>query len=142
MKIAIASDHGGFELKQILIERVQHWGHSVEDLGCHSKDSVDYPPYAEALCQRIIAGSSEAGILLCGTGIGMSIAANRDRRIRAALCHDGYTARLSREHNNANILCLGARVVGAGVAEEIVKIWLTTDFAGGRHQQRICQFSD
>jgi ribose 5-phosphate isomerase B len=142
MKIVIASDHGGFELKQMLIERLQHWGHSVEDLGCHAKDSVDYPPYAEAVCRKIIAESCEAGILICGTGIGMSIVANRNRRIRAALCHDGYTARLSREHNNANILCLGARVVGPGVAEEIVKTWLTTDFAGGRHQLRVRQFSD
>ncbi len=142
MKIVIASDHGGFELKQMLVERLQHWGHGVEDMGCHSADSVDYPPYAEAVSQKIIAKSCDVGILICGTGIGMSIAANRDRRIRAALCHDGYTARLSREHNNANLLCLGARVVGPGVAEEIVKTWLTTDFAGGRHQQRVSQFSD
>ncbi|MEE4239826.1 MAG: ribose 5-phosphate isomerase B [Desulfopila sp.] len=141
MTIVIASDHGGFELKAMLIKRLHQLRHLVEDLGCHSPDSVDYPPYAEAVCQKVIGGC-EAGILICGTGIGMSIAANRDRRIRAALCHDEYTARLSREHNNANILCLGARVVGPGVAEGIVETWLATEFAGGRHLERIRQFSD
>ncbi len=142
MKIAIASDHGGFELKQRLKELLVESGYELSDFGCHSKESVDYPAYADILCKSIIAGDCERGILICGSGIGMSIAANRYRRIRAALCHDDYTARMCREHNDANVLCLGERVSGSGVAEEIVKRWLTTEFAGGRHQQRIDQFSD
>lgn len=142
MKVAIGADHGGFELKQQLIELVETLGYQVYDLGCHSKESVDYPRFAEAVCAKIVESDADVGILVCGTGIGMAIAANRHRQIRAALCHDDYTARMSREHNNANVLCLGARVIGPGVAEEIVKVWLTTDFAGGRHQQRIAQFSD
>ena len=142
MKVAIGADHGGFELKQQLIELIETLGHKVDDVGCHTKESVDYPRFAETVCKKIVDSDADAGILVCGTGIGMSIAANRHRQIRAALCHDDYTARMSREHNNANLLCLGARVIGPGVAEEIVKVWLTTDFAGGRHQQRIAQFSD
>lgn len=141
MKIAIGADHGGFSLKEILRLKLEELGHTVIDTGCFSPDSVDYPVYAEAVCSKIIDGSCEAGLLICGTGIGISIAANRHPEIRAALCHDEFTARLSREHNNANILCLGGRVLGAGVAEEILKTWLSTDFAGGRHQQRIRQFS-
>jgi len=142
MKIAIASDHGGFELKQRLKELLVKSGYELRDFGCHSKESVDYPAYAETLCKSIVDGDCERGILICGSGIGMSIAANRYRRIRAALCHDDYTARMCREHNDANVLCLGERVSGSGVAEEIVKRWLTTEFAGGRHQKRIDQFSD
>lgn len=142
MNIAIGADHGGFELKQQLIELVETLGHQINDVGCYTKESVDYPRFAEAVCKEIVESNANVGILVCGTGIGMSIAANRHRRIRAALCDDDYTARMSREHNNANVLCLGARVIGLGVAEEIVKVWLTTDFAGGRHQQRVAQFSD
>ncbi len=142
MKIAIGADHGGFELKQQLVDLVETLGHQIVDVGCHSKESVDYPRFAEAVCEKIIESQADAGILVCGTGIGMAIAANRHKKIRAAICHDDYTARMSREHNNANVLCLGARVIGHGVAEEIVKIWLKTDFSGGRHQQRIAQFSD
>lgn len=142
MKIAIGADHGGFELKGQMVQFLQELDHVIEDLGCHSSDSVDYPLYAEAVCRKVVDRSCELGILICGTGIGMSIAANRSRNIRAALCHDEYTARMSREHNNANVLCLGARVIGSGVAREIVRRWLTTDFSGGRHQQRIDQFSD
>ena len=142
MKIAIGADHGGFALKQQLVELIEAMGHQIDDIGCHSQASVDYPQFAEAVCGKVDTSQSDVGILVCGTGIGMAIAANRHRKIRAAICHDAYTARMSREHNNANVLCLGARVIGPGVAQEIVKVWLKTEFAGGRHQQRIAQFSD
>ncbi len=141
MKIAIGADHGGFELKEYLRDVLNNLGHEVHDTGCFSTESVDYPVYAEAVCKEIIEGTCEAGLLICGTGIGISIAANRHHQIRAALCHDEYTARLCREHNDANVLCLGARVLGTGVAEGILQTWLTTNFAGGRHQKRILQFS-
>ncbi|MBM9604241.1 ribose 5-phosphate isomerase B [Desulfopila inferna] len=142
VKITIAADHGGFELKKKIVVLLQNLNYAVDDIGCHSPDSVDYPPFAEAVCSAVISGSSDLGILVCGSGIGMSMAANRHREIRAALCQDLYSARMSREHNNANVLCLGSRVIGDGVAEEIVKTWLATDFAGGRHELRIRQFSD
>jgi ribose 5-phosphate isomerase B len=142
MKIAMGADHGGFELKILLVPFLEKLGHVVEDVGCQSLESVDYPEFSKSVCEKIENRSCDAGILICGTGIGMSLAANRYRSIRAALCHDEYTARLSREHNDANILCLGARVLGAGVAEAIVKTWLSTDFSGGRHQRRIDQYSN
>jgi ribose 5-phosphate isomerase B len=142
MKIAIGADHGGFELKGLLVQFLKGLGHAIDDVGCQSHESVDYPELSKIVCEKVGNRSCDAGILICGTGIGMSLAANRYRNIRAALCHDEYTARMSREHNDANILCLGARVLGVGVAEAIVKTWLLTDFAGGRHQQRISQYSD
>ena len=142
MKIAIGADHGGFDLKKQINQLLQELGHEVVDTGCHSTDSVDYPQYADAVCEQVLQGGCDYGILVCGTGIGMSIAANRSRKIRAALCHDDFTARMSREHNNANVLCMGARVTGPGVALDIVRAWLSTEFGGGRHQQRIRQFSD
>lgn len=142
MKIAMAADHGGFAMKEKIVALLKNLNYDVEDCGCHSLESVDYPPYAEEVCKRVIAGANDFGILVCGSGIGMSIAANRHRKIRAALCSDIYSARMSREHNDANILCLGSRIIGEGVAEEIVRVWLTTDFAGGRHERRIRQFSD
>lgn len=141
MNIVIAADHGGFELKQKAVGVLEQLGHSVIDVGCNSTDSVDYPDYAEKLVERI-QDTENLGILICGTGIGMSIAANRHRFIRAALCHDENTAILSREHNNANVLCLGARVLEEKSALEIIKVWLETEFAGGRHLQRISKFSD
>jgi len=141
MKIAIGADHGGFELKEFIREKLEKSGYEVEDFGCHSLDSVDYPDFAKLVCQSVKEDQSALGILICGTGIGMSLAANRYPEIRGALCHDEYTARLSREHNNANILCLGARVVGAGVAEGIVDTWLASSFSGGRHQSRIDKYS-
>ena len=136
-KIALGSDHGGFALKEHVKTVLADAGCAVTDVGCRSLEAVDYPDIALALLQTLASGACQRGILICGTGIGMSIAANRDRRFRAALCHDEYTARMSREHNNADILCLGARVVGAGVVEGIVRTWLATAFAGGRHQTRI-----
>ncbi len=142
MHIEIGSDHGGFQLKRILVELLEELGQEVDDHGCDSVESVDYPAFAHSVCEKVNNGEVDIGILVCGSGIGMSIAANRFRKIRAAVCHDEYTARMSREHNDANVLCLGERVIGSGVAKEIVKVWLSTEFAGGRHQQRISQFSD
>ena len=140
MKVAIGCDHGGIDLKQTVVSVLQEFGHEIEDQGCFSEESVDYPSFAEAVCSLVKDGSCERGILVCGTGIGMSMAANRYPEIRAALCGETFSARMSREHNNANVLCLGARVTGPGLAEEIVRIWMTTDFVGGRHQRRIDMF--
>ena len=141
MKIAIGSDHGGFELKELIAGYLRGEGHEVNDVGCFSDASVDYPDFADKVCQSVRSGESHQGILICGTGIGMSIAANRYRDIRAALCHEAFTARMSREHNNANVLCLGARVIGSEVALDIVRVWVKTEFAAGRHQRRIDMFS-
>lgn len=141
MKISVGSDHGGFELKEQVVEFLRQLGHEVLDAGCTSSQSVDYPDFARQVCELVRSGQCERGILICGTGIGMSIAANRYREIRAALCHEGLTARLSREHNNANVLCLGARVIGPALALDIVGQWLETEFAGGRHQRRLDMLS-
>ena len=140
MKISIASDHGGFRLKETIVALLKSQGMTVVDHGTNSSDSVNYPDYARVVTDDIVAGRSDVGIRIWGTGIGMSMAANRHSQIRAAVCFNEYTARMSREHNNANILCLGERVTGPGLAEEIVKVWLTTEFAGGRHLQRIRMF--
>ncbi len=141
MKIIIGSDHGGFEMKEHVLAYLRDQGHEIEDVGCYSMDSVDYPEIAEKVCVAVQGDADNLGILICGTGIGMSLAANRHRDIRAALCHEAYTAKMSREHNNANILCLGGRVLGVEVALDIVRAWLKTSFAGGRHQRRIEMFS-
>ncbi len=140
MKVAIGCDHGGIDLKQTVVAVLQELGHEIDDQGCFSEESVDYPNFAQAVCSLVKDGSCERGILVCGTGIGMSMAANRFPEIRAALCTETFSARMSREHNNANVLCLGARVTGPGLAAEIVRTWMTVDFAGGRHQQRIDMF--
>ncbi|MDR2550555.1 MAG: ribose 5-phosphate isomerase B [Desulfobulbus sp.] len=137
MNIAIGCDHAGFDLKKVIVPIIEQAGHTVVDLGCSSVESVDYPDFANRVCATIGEGHCQGGILICGTGIGMSIAANRHRHIRAALCHESFTARMSREHNDANVLCLAARVVGSALIQEIVKVWLTTEFAGGRHLRRI-----
>ena len=137
MKIAMGCDHGGFVLKNEIVPFLVSAGHEVHDVGCYSEESVDYPEIADKVCKELTEGRSVYGILICGTGIGMSIAANRYRQIRAALCHEAFTARMSREHNDANILCLGARVLGVGIALDIVKTWLEAEFAGGRHLRRI-----
>lgn len=142
MKIALGADHGGYHLKEKIVQLLRDLGHDVADTGCFSCDSVDYPDYAEHVIGLVGDGSCDRGILVCGTGIGMAIAANRHRKIRAANCHDDYTAKMSREHNDANVLCLGARVIGEGVAADLVRIWLATPFSGGRHQSRIARFSD
>ncbi len=141
MKIAIGCDHGGILLKELVANRLLDLGHDVDDQGCHSDESVDYPQYGKLICEMVLNGSCDRGILICGTGIGMSMVANRYDGIRAALCHEQFTAKMSREHNDANVLCLGARVVGPGLALEIVETWVNTDFAGGRHLRRIEMFS-
>ncbi len=141
MKVVIGADHGGFIMKESIKELLVQVGLQVEDVGCFSPESVNYPDFAENVCQRVIAGDADRGILICGTGIGMSMAANRHRSIRAALCHEQFTAAMSREHNDANVLCLGERVIGIGVAKEIVRTWIDTKFGGGRHLERIELFS-
>lgn len=142
MKIVVAADHGGFDLKEVICQSLVEAGREVIDLGCFSRESVDYPDYAEKAVSSILEGTCQLGILICGTGIGMSIAANRHRSIRAANCWNVYTAQMSREHNDANVLCLGARVLEPEMAVEMVRVWLATDFSGGRHLKRIEKFSD
>jgi ribose 5-phosphate isomerase B len=135
--IAIAADHGGFELKATLVAFLRERGIEVEDLGTDGPGSVDYPDFAEAVVQALLSGRAQRGILLCGSGIGMSIAANRHKGIRAALCHDGLTARLARQHNDANILVLGGRLLGTEAAKDCLVNFLTTLFEGGRHARRV-----
>ena len=136
MKIAIAADHGGFELKDSMVEYIKSLGNEVMDLGTNSADSVDYPDYAKKVCEEIQQGDSDLGILICGTGIGMSLAANKFEGIRAACVSDVYSAKMSRNHNNANVLCIGARVIGDEVAKLIIKTFLENEFEAGRHQRR------
>lgn len=135
--IVIGSDHGGFELKGHIKKYLADKGIEYKDVGCFSEESVDYPDIASALCAEITGGNAERGILICGTGIGISIAANKTDGIRAAVCTDEYCARMCRRHNNANVLCLGGRVVGRELALSIVETYLTEEFEGGRHQNRI-----
>lgn len=141
MKIVIGSDHGGLALKKNILALLQELGHDGEDVGCFENDSVDYPQFADLVCERVAKGHADRGILICGTGIGMSMAANRHDNIRAALCSEQYTARMSREHNDANVLCMGERVTGPGIADAIVRTWLSTSFDGGRHLRRIELFN-
>lgn len=140
MKISIGADHGGYLLKGAIRSLIEELGHQVIDRGTDSEKSVNYPDFADAVTDDVLSGAADRGILICGTGLGMSMAANRKKGIRAALCHECFSARMSREHNNANVLCLGERVTGLGLASEIVRTWLDTDFAGGRHLQRIEMF--
>lgn len=142
VNIAIGSDHGGFrlkeEIKQLLTElKIDH-----NDFGTYSAESVDYPQIARTVAEAVVGGEYDRGILICGTGIGINIAANKIKGVRAALCHDVFSAQMSREHNDANILTMGERVIGAGHARVIVETWLTTEFAGGRHSRRVCQIAD
>ena len=140
MRIIIGSDHAGFDLKEeIKVFLSQELGHDVEDVGVYSRESADYPPIAHQVANEISANRFAFGILICGTGIGMSIVANRHRGIRAALCHNILMARLSRLHNNANILAMGGRIIGVTLAKEMVREFLVTPFEGGRHQRRIKQ---
>jgi ribose 5-phosphate isomerase B len=141
MRIAIGADHAGYPLKQHLLGLLDKLGHQVNDLGTHSEESVDYPPIMAAVGRAVVGGDAERGIVLGGSGQGEQIAANKVRGVRAALCNDLYTARMSREHNDANVLAMGGRVVGNGLAEEIVQLWLATDFEGGRHQRRVDQIT-
>ncbi|HPW56162.1 MAG: ribose 5-phosphate isomerase B [Thermoanaerobaculaceae bacterium] len=137
MRVLVASDHGGFELKQLLVTRLHGLGHEVIDLGTHGQAPVDYPDFAHALAARLLAGDGERGVLACGTGIGVSIAANRHPGVRAALCHDALTAEMARRHNDANVLCLGGRTIGPAVALQALEIFLATPFDGGRHAGRV-----
>lgn len=141
-RIAIGADHAGFELKQHLIGLLQQQGHELVDCGTHSTDSVDYPPICAAVGRRVRDGEADLGIVLGGSGQGEQLAANKVRGVRAALCNDLYTARMARAHNDANVLSMGARVVGLGVAEEIVQLFLTTPFDGGRHARRVAQLAE
>ncbi len=139
--IVVASDHAGFELKEILKDELEAIGIPIEDLGVHDTSAVDYPDMANALAAVVSAGAGRRGLLLCGTGIGASIAANRHRRVRAALCHSAATARMAREHNDANVLVLGGRVTDPETARECLRIFLETDFAGGRHIARVAKLA-
>ncbi len=137
MRIALGCDHRGFNLKQAIISFITEAGHSFEDFGGYNTTSVDYPDIAQKVAEAVAEGRFDYGILVCSTGIGMSIAANKVRGIRAALCHDLFTARRARQHNDANVLCLGGDVVDQGLGEEIVQTFLNTSFEGGRHAQRL-----
>ena len=142
MRIAIGADHAGFALKQHLLGVLRKLGHDVDDHGTHTTDSVDYPPICAAVGRAVVAGRADRGIVLGGSGQGEQIAANKVRGVRAALCNDLYTARMSREHNDANVLAMGGRIVAPGLADEIVELWLTTQFEGGRHQRRVDQIME
>lgn len=135
--IAIASDHGGFEFKELLKTDLEEMGYGICDLGCHDESSVNYPDYAHKMAATLAGDDISRGILICGSGIGISIAANRHKHVRAALVHDALTARLCREHNDANVLVLGGRTTGIEVARDCLKVFLNTNFEGGRHQNRI-----
>ena len=137
MKIAIASDHGGYDYKQELIPYIESLGHQVLDLGCHGPASVDYPDYGIPCAQAVARGEADRGVVICGTGIGISISANKVPGIRCALCTDPVMARLTREHNDANMLAMGGRIIGIELAKGIVQVFLSTEFSGGRHKTRI-----
>lgn len=136
-KITVGCDHAGLNLKKIVISHLEERGFEVLDVGTHTPDSCDYPQIAHALCKNIQDGTTELGILICGTGIGMSMAANKHRGIRAAACSDTFSARLTRMHNDANVLCFGERVVGMGLALELVDAFVDADFEGGKHARRV-----
>lgn len=139
-KIVVGADHGGVELKNLVKKHLEAKGYEVIDVGTHTTDSCDFPIYAHKLCKKIQEGEAPLGILVCGTGIGMSMAANKHRGIRAACCSDTFSARLTRLHNNANVLCFGGRVVGAGLALDLVDNFVETEFEGDRHIRRISLF--
>ena len=141
MRIAIGADHAGFPLKQHLVTVLRALGHDVDDRGTHTGASVDYPGICADVGREVVAGRADRGIVLGGSGQGEQISANKVRGVRAALCNDLYTARMSREHNDANVLAMGGRIVAPGLADEIVKVWLDTAFEGGRHQRRVDQIS-
>ncbi len=142
MKIALGADHGGYELKEQVKKHLSDKGYEVIDFGTNSTESVDYPVYAKKVGEAVVAQNADFGIVICGTGIGISMAANKVKGIRAALCHNVFTARLAREHNDANVLAMGGRVLGTGLALEMVDVFLTTKFEGGRHKRRVDQIED
>ncbi|MDT8903739.1 ribose 5-phosphate isomerase B [Anaeroselena agilis] len=142
MLVAIGSDHGGFRLKEDIKQYLTEKGIEFQDFGTHSTVSVDYPDISRSVAEAVAGAKCDRGIIICGTGIGVCIAANKVKGIRAALCHDTYSAQMSREHNNANILTMGERVIGFGLARAIVDKWLAAEFAGGRHEKRVCKIAD
>lgn len=142
MKVAIGADHGGFKLKAELTELLQELGIDYTDFGTYSSDSIDYPDVAIPVAEAVANGEFDRGILICGTGIGIGIAANKVKGIRAALVHDTFSAKATRQHNNSNILTMGERVIGPGLARDIAQTWLETEFEGGRHENRVCKISD
>ena len=142
-KIAIGCDHAGFAIKGVVIDHIKSKGYDCVDVGTHSTDSCHYPVYAEAVCEKILGGECEFGILICGTGIGMSIAANKHKGIRAACCSDTFSARLTREHNDANVLCFGERVVGVGLAIDLVDAFLGAEYLNnGNHVTRVAMLAE
>jgi ribose 5-phosphate isomerase B len=136
-KIAIGSDHGGFELKKHIVSYLEKKGYEFRDFGVYNSESVDYPVISREVAEHVASGEYSKGILICGSGLGVAIAANKIKGVRAVTCSETYSARMSRQHNNANILTMGGRVVGADLATDIVEIWLNTDFEGGRHERRV-----
>ncbi|WP_078593506.1 ribose 5-phosphate isomerase B [Evansella clarkii] len=142
MKVAIGADHGGYILKEEITSLLEEMGIEYEDMGCNCEDSVDYPDYGLPVAEKVARGEVDRGIVICGTGIGMSITANKVKGIRCALVHDMFTAKATREHNDTNVLAMGARVIGPGLAREIAKIWLSTEFEGGRHAKRIGKIAE
>lgn len=142
MRVAIGADHAGVELKTHLLSELTRLGHEAIDLGTHDTTSVDYPPICAAVGRAVVSGEADRGIVLGGSGQGEQIAANKVKGVRAALCNDLYTARLSREHNDANVLAIGGRIVGTGLATEILELWLEAKFEGGRHERRVGQIAD
>lgn len=141
-KVGIGSDHGGFQLKESIKEYLEELNIEYEDYGTNNEESVDYPEYGKKVANGVMTGEVEKGIVICGTGIGISLAANKVKGIRCALCSDTYSARMSRAHNNANMLSLGGRVLGVDLAKEIVRVWLEEEFQGGRHERRVNQIED
>ncbi|MFO1444292.1 ribose 5-phosphate isomerase B [Bacillus sp. Bva_UNVM-123] len=142
MKVAIASDHGGVNIREEIKQLMTDMGIEFEDFGCECETSVDYPDYALPVAEKVANGEFDKGILICGTGIGMSIAANKVKGIRCALVHDLFSAKATREHNDSNIIAMGERVIGPGLAREIAKVWLTTEYEGGRHENRVKKIKD
>ncbi|MBS4178053.1 ribose 5-phosphate isomerase B [Lederbergia citrea] len=142
MKVALASDHGGIHIREEIKHLLEEMKIEYDDFGCDCEDSVDYPDYALPVAEKVAKGEYDRGILICGTGIGMSISANKVKGIRCALVHDVFSAKATRQHNNSNVLAMGERVIGAGLAREIAKTWLETEFEGGRHQTRISKITN
>ena len=142
MKIAIASDHGGINIREEIKKLMDEMKIDYIDFGCECDTSVDYPDYALPVAEKVANGEVDRGILICGTGIGMSIAANKVNGIRCALAHDVFSAKVTRQHNDSNILAMGERVIGSGLALEIAKVWLTTEFEGGRHERRVNKITE
>jgi len=142
VRISLGCDHAGYSLKQEILGLLSRLGHETQDRGCFSELSVDYPDFAALVCDDVVGVEADLGILICGSGIGMSIAANKRCGVRAALCHDTYSAKMSRQHNDANVLCLGQRIVGVGLALEIVTAWLENEFAGGKHALRLQKIAE